>query len=157
MKKPNYRCGFTLVEVMVVVVIIALIAAILIPAINHAISSRENVQAASKLRMLVAAFELYQSETGGYPADVNRAIVPSGMSDYFTSLNIDWFTQATPLGGNWDWGYNQMGATASIAIASPSVSSSQMTDFDQLIDDGDLNSGKFRYNGSTHYYYIIKQ
>jgi len=30
-------------------------------------------------------------------------------------------------------------------------------EFDQLMDDGNLNTGKFRYNGSTHYYYIIKQ
>lgn len=157
MKKPDDRRGFTLVEVMVVVVIIAMIAAILIPAIKHAISSRENAQAASKLRTLVAAFELYRSEMGSYPADVNRAIVPSGMSDYFSSLNIDWFTQATPLGGQWDWGKNVLGVEASISIASPSVSSSQMTDFDRLIDDGSLSSGKFRYNGSEHYYYIIKQ
>jgi type II secretory pathway pseudopilin PulG len=147
----------TLVEVLLVVVVVAMLAAFLIPTVNHAIRSRQNAQAASKLRTLIAATDLYASENGGYPADVNRGVVPAGMTDYFTSLNIDWFAQSTPLGGNWDWGSNQMGFLATMAIASPTASSSQLTDFDRLVDDGNLNTGKFRYNGSQHYYYIIKQ
>jgi prepilin-type N-terminal cleavage/methylation domain-containing protein len=158
MKNPDKKYGFTLVEVMLAVVIIAMLAALIIPASSLAIRSRENAQAASKLRTLVAAFELYASENGDYPADVSRGIVPSGMSDYFASLKITWFTDATPLGGNWDWGKNQLSAVATIAIAAPTVASSQMQALDKLLDNGisDLNAGKFRYNGSEHYYYIIK-
>jgi type II secretory pathway pseudopilin PulG len=142
------------------VAIIGLLAALVIPAFNLAARSRENALAASKLRTAVAAFELYASENGSYPADVNRGIVPPEMVSLFDSLNIDWFSETNSLGGRWDYGGNgQLGAVATIAIASPTVSSSQMQELDKLIDDGvsDLNSGRFRYNGSDHYYYIIKQ
>lgn len=154
--KPGFTCGFTLVEILLAVAIIALLAALALPAFNMASRSRQNAQAAGKLRTLIAAFEMYASETGDYPADVNRGVVPPEMTNYFAGLKIDWFSETNSLGGRWDWGKNQFGMLASIAIAGPSVSADQMRDLDQLIDDGDLNNGNFRYNGNEHYYYIIK-
>lgn len=151
----KYKKGMTLVEILLAVTIIGLLAALMVPAFERASRNRENAQTAARLRMLVSAFELYRSENGDYPEDVNRGVVPVGMQPYFDSLGIDWFTQPTPLGGNWDWGKNQLGALATIAIAEPSVSQTQMEELDRLLDDdGSLESGRFRKSG-VHHFYII--
>jgi prepilin-type N-terminal cleavage/methylation domain-containing protein len=152
----GYRQGMTLIEILLAVTIIGLLAALMVPAFNRASRSRHNAQTAGRLRMLVSAFELYASENGDYPADVNRGVVPAGMQPYFDSLGIDWFSQTTALGGNWDWGKNQLGALATIAIAAPTASQAQMEEFDRLLDDdGNLDTGRFRKSG-VHHYYIIR-
>jgi len=157
MKRRINRQGMTLVEVLLVVTIIGMLAALLLPAVNWARRSRANAQVASKLRQIVAAFEMYASENGNYPADVNRGIVPPEMIPYFNSMGINWFSETNALGGRWDWGKNQLGAVATIAIASPSVPQSQMEEFDRLIgDDGNLNTGTFQKSGD-HHFYIIKK
>lgn len=156
MRYAGCKKAMTLVEILIAVAVIGLLAALMVPAFNLAFRSRQNAQAASRLRTLVAAFELYASENGSYPADVNRAIVPTGMAPYFSSMGITWFAATTSLGGNWDWGRNQLGALATIAIASPTVSRSQMEEFDRLIDDGNLTTGRFRLTG-VHHYYIIRE
>lgn len=156
MKQPGYRQGMTLVEVLMAVAIIGLLAAFIIPAFNLALRSRENAQTASKLRTAVAAFEMYRSEFGIYPADKNPGQIPPEMTDYFAELNIDdWWSQPTELGGGWDWdnGYH---FKYSVSISNPNKTPAQLTDFDKLIDDGNLSSGNFRQSG-TQYHYIIEQ
>jgi len=156
MGRAGSKHGMTLIEILLAVSIIGLLSALMVPAFSRAARSRQNAQTAARLRMLVSAFELYASENGDYPADVIRGVVPAGMQPYFDSLGIDWFTQTTGLGGNWDWGKNQLGALATIAIASPTASQAQMEDFDRLLDDdGNLNTGRFRKSG-VHHYYIIR-
>lgn len=154
--KSNYSRGMTLVEVLIVVVVIGMLSALLIPAINFSIQSRENAKAASKLRTAVAAFTMYRSEMGRYPADKNPGQTPPEMTDYFREFNIDdWWSDPTELGGGWDWdnGYHYK---YSVSISAPTKSSSQLTDFDRLVDDGNLDTGKFRKYG-TQYHYIIEQ
>lgn len=152
----NKKNGMTLVEIALAVTIIALIAAFLIPAFSNAIRSRENARCASRLRTAVAAFEMYRSENGSFPADRTPGVTPPEMTGYFESLNIDdWWGGATDLGGQWDWdnGYN---FKYSVSISSPGKSAAQLTDFDRLVDDGNLSSGRFRKVGSQ-YHFIIEQ
>ena len=156
MIKSTHRFGFTLIEVVMVVTIIGLLAAFIVPAAKLALRSRQNAQAASKLRQAVAAFELYHSENGSYPADKNPGETPDGMADYFAVLQItNWWNSATELGGNWDWdnGYH---FKYSVSISAPTKSADQLTEFDKLIDDGNLATGKFRQSG-TQYHYILEQ
>jgi prepilin-type N-terminal cleavage/methylation domain-containing protein len=150
--------GMTLVEILLVVTLIGLLAAFLIPAAITAIRHKENAQCASLLRRGVAAFELYRSEMGGYPPDqsVPSQTTVSAMADYFDGLNIDWWGAATPLGGRWDWDIGYHGFAASLSIWNPTKSAAQLTDFDRLIDDGNLATGKFRQVG-TQYHYILQE
>ncbi len=153
--KPNCRYGMTLIEVVMVASLIGLLAAFIIPAVKLALRSRENAQVASKLRQAVAAFELYRSENGMYPADKNPGVVPPEMVSYFSDMKItNWWSSTTELGGNWDWdnGYN---FKYSVSISNP-TKADQMTEFDQLIDDGNLSSGIFRRVG-TQYHYILEK
>jgi prepilin-type N-terminal cleavage/methylation domain-containing protein len=154
--KRTTNSGMTLVEILIVVTIIALLSAFIIPAVTAAINSRKNAEAASNLRTLVAVFELFASENGNYPSDVNRGVAPPEMTSYFNSMNITWFAEDTALGGKWDWGNGQMGFSATMSIAGPTVSQSQMEEFDRRVDDGNLSAGIFRQDGD-HYFYIIKR
>lgn len=156
MSRRDHRLGFTLVEMLLVVTIIGMLAAFLIPVVTQSIQNRQNAQAASKLRTAVAAFTLYRSEMGSYPADKNPGQIPPEITDYFTEFHInDWWSSPTELGGGWDWdnGYHYK---YSVSISAPTKSIEQLTDFDRLVDDGNLSTGNFRQVG-TQYHYIIEK
>jgi len=61
--------GFTLIEMLVVVVIIGILAAILIPAVYMAINSAKNAALKSELTTLAQAIEAYRNKYGDYPPD----------------------------------------------------------------------------------------
>ncbi len=62
------RCGFTLVEILVVIVIVALLAGSLLPAFNSARASARTKTCASNLKQISLAFNLYVTDNRGmYP------------------------------------------------------------------------------------------
>jgi prepilin-type N-terminal cleavage/methylation domain-containing protein len=158
MNYTAHRCGLTLVEILLAVAIIGILAAMLTPAIGLAIRSRQNAECARKLRLAVQAFDLYASETGSYPPDQDvpgETSVAAMESYYFPYLKIDWWGEATELGGRWDWDVGYHGFNFSVSIWGPTASTAQLTEFDRLIDDGNLNTGNFRKVG-LQYHYIIE-
>ncbi len=65
------RKGFTLVEIMIVVAIIALLAAIAIPNLLQARITANTAAAKANVRALATAAETYSTaNAGAYPADV---------------------------------------------------------------------------------------
>ncbi len=62
------RSAFTLVEILVVLAIIAILAAILFPAFNRAKESARQTNCQSNLQQIYAAVQLYKQDEGRYPA-----------------------------------------------------------------------------------------
>ena len=74
MRQPN---AFTLIELLVVVAIIALLVAILLPALNKARAIAEEVVCAHNTKQWALAYFLYDHDYGGLPGG-NRPIDPGG-------------------------------------------------------------------------------
>ena len=149
---PSCRAAFTLVEIMIVVVIVGVLAALAIPAFQRVQRAAQNSRFVSDLRTFSQAFETYATKNGQWPPDGTPAVVPTGMSGEFR--NAAW-TATTSIGGQWDWDYKQFGFTAGISVYQPTVDVAQMQAIDRLIDDGNLNTGNFR-SRTSGYIYILQ-
>lgn len=69
-KKLSYRqCGFTLIEIMVVVVIIGILAAIVVPNIMNRPEQARQVRAKQDILAIENALQLYKLDNGIYPSN----------------------------------------------------------------------------------------
>ena len=150
--QANHKSGFTLVEIMVVVVIIGLLAAIAIPAIARARESSQNARLANDLRVYAGAIETFTTETGIYPEDSTSGAIPTGMGPYIKSGK---WTEGPSIGGVWDVEKDSYGVSSAIGVHGFTVTVEQLEDFDRKYDDDNLTSGNYRRLDSDRYYYVV--
>jgi len=97
MKTPAYKSGMTLVETLIAVAVVGVLAtAVFVPAVTISLRCKQNAECAHKLRTAVAAFELYASETGGYPPNRQAGSVPPEMADYYSPISRSTGGSPTP-------------------------------------------------------------
>ena len=101
MKTSRSNQGFTLVEIMIVVVIIGLLAAMAIPAFQKVRTSSQDKSVTNNMRQLAAAADQYFLEQGVSAAQISSLI---GSSAYVKALSTvaneaypTDYTQGTPI------------------------------------------------------------
>lgn len=65
--RPRGRLGFTLIEILVVMVVIAILAALVAPNVFQHVGEAKEVAARSQIEMLGGALDAYRLHNGRYP------------------------------------------------------------------------------------------
>lgn len=158
--------GFTLVEIMVVVVIISMLAALSVPAFQRIRRKAKSATIANDFRVFGAAFDTYAQETGTWPADAAVGVFPAVMNQ---RLNRVMWLRKTPMGGKYNWeksrSHRGITYTAAIAIGAATgaplpLDTPQLQDLEHTIDSPraiNWTTGSFRLGSGTVPLFVIQQ
>lgn len=133
--------GFTLVEILIVIIILGVLAAIVVPRFNNASTDAKRATCANELKQMARLFQIYEARYGGWPADAVEGVLPPEANGI---VDLGQFESATPMGGRWDWDRDQFGVHAGLSIYRPTATEEEMQELDRTVDDGNLATGKFR-------------
>ncbi len=158
---PQRTRGFTLVEIMIVVVIIGLLAAMAIPAISRVREKARVNRFANDLRVFASGLDTMMLELGTTPGDPSSGSFAGGHAQLGEYLNEGVYSQPTSLGGVWDIDSGDFGYRAVVGVdfgGSPTADQTKMLQaVDDLIDDGDLTTGTFQaFDGGRRGYAVIE-
>lgn len=154
--RVGFTCGFTLVEIMVVVAIIGLLAALAIPAFRRAQRSSQNTRVVNDFRVYAQAFEIYNTQNGGWPDSAAPGAVPSVPVSIADTLRTASWQAKTAVGGLWQWDNGlSSGGDAGICIANYTCTEEQLAELDTKMDDGNLATGKLKKAAATRLIYVL--
>ena len=134
--KRNSR-GFTLVEILIVVIILGILAAIVIPQFTNASNDARNSSVASTLQTLRGQIELFKIQhadtppaatalaivLGGKtnPTDTTQTAATGTLGPYVQSFPTNpangWSTATQTAAANYGWVYNVSGGTYTISAS----------------------------------------
>ena len=121
MKNRSPARGFTLLELMIVIAIIAILAAVLIPNFLHARAESQTYSCEGNLKQLATALEEYATDnTGQYPASI-AALQAANSGVYVKFVPVD------PSGG----GYTVTNTTVAPCTSTGNGPSFTISDGDQ--------------------------
>lgn len=89
------KSGFSLIEVLVVVVIIAILVGMIVPIIQYVRARAYQANCFSNMRQLGSAFELYKNKYNGWYPHEDRDSLPKGTST--AKGNFSWFDVLDPF------------------------------------------------------------
>lgn len=143
--------GFTLVEILIVVVILGVLAAIVIPAFASATEDTRKAAFVSELRVFEQAILIYQNDHAAFPSDGGSGSVPTELVPY---VRVGDWENGTPIGGVWDNEFEDV-VTVGMGVHFNGTGTTRDTEYmetiDKMIDDGDATTGSFRQFGDRYY------
>jgi prepilin-type N-terminal cleavage/methylation domain-containing protein len=158
--KATTNKGFTLVELMIVVAIIGLLAAVGVPAFANAYHKSRALSIYKEFRYVEEAVLLYYAYNGSLPPKVGGGEYQLH-EDLLEYLRDDWPGSST-LGTKWKWGFWPEGNICSIRVDlsecledDPSLEYTLQI-LDENHDNGDLHSGDIKLGGAGVLWYYIK-
>ncbi|HYE32291.1 MAG TPA: prepilin-type N-terminal cleavage/methylation domain-containing protein [Methylomirabilota bacterium] len=87
MRKPTNREAFTLIELLTVIAIVSILAALLFPAVSRAKLKAERATCSNNLRQVTLALLLYADDfSGSWPVLPNPNPYPNGVGAYYKEL-----------------------------------------------------------------------
>jgi len=92
MSKYLIRCGFTLMELLVVISIIVVLASLLLPAVATARAAANKVKCLSNIKQVGTVLMVYSDDNRGQliPLRVDHALCPPGWSRYSSKSGSRW-------------------------------------------------------------------
>jgi prepilin-type N-terminal cleavage/methylation domain-containing protein len=155
--------GFTLVEIMIVVAIIAVLVTIAVPAWTRASYQARNTRFINDAKKFADGIELFASEKNYYPEDGNTGNIPDGLETY---IDADaWNLAVSPdggssIGGWWDVETNDSGVGSAVGVVTSGASMGLADDYQLGLleardDDDDFDTGSFRKIRTGGYYFVI--
>ncbi|MEM8868641.1 MAG: type II secretion system protein [Verrucomicrobiota bacterium] len=148
------KSGFTLLEIMIVVVIVGLLALIAIPGFNNARVSSQNSKLANDLRVFAGQIEIYSLESGDYPEDSSTGELPEGLDEY---INVADWTNGPSIGGEFDVEKDDNGVISAVGVVDYTAKDAQLQRFEKSFDNLDFTTGTYQKLSETRYYYVVAQ
>ncbi len=130
------RKGFTIIEILIVVVILGLLAAVVLTFFGDSRKDAQQVAFISDVRIFGNAARVYWVRTGEHLEDSASGALPAGWDSYGvqSAFGVDF---ANGGGEDRDDAY--------------------MLEIDRTMDNGDLSTGRFRKIAPGRYYFILMQ
>lgn len=150
----NHKSGFTLVEIMIVVVIIGLLAGLAMPAFKRVQMNSQNARTANDVRVFAGMMETFSMEYGDYPEDSNSGDLPTDFAPY---IKVSQWEEGPAIGGVWDIEKDSYGVLSAVGVHRYTVSNDQLLAFDQKFDDGNLSTGSYRRLAADRFYYVVAE
>ncbi|MGF1634967.1 MAG: type II secretion system protein [Phycisphaerae bacterium] len=149
--------GFTLIEILVVVIILGILAAITFASFGTSLDESRQKSFATNLRQFTEAAMIYHATTDTYPEDSSSGELAEALEPYIDKVA---FERPTPIGGVWDFEADDLGGwTAAVGVHFNGTGDTRddafMLVLDDLLDDGDLSTGGFQKPENDRYYAII--
>ena len=152
--------GFTLVEVVIVVLILGIVAGVAVPTVVNRSKDATYVAFAKELIVFVDAAELFHAETGEWPEDSSSGSLPAN-NPFSNYVRVRQWTRPTPIGGDWDFENNDNGVTAAVGVhfwsSEQTLETAEFDEIDAFIDDGSAETGSLRLFGSDRYYWVLEE
>ena len=153
--KSRSKNGFTLVEVLIVVVILGVLAGIVLPAYAGYTADSSQKAFMADIKKIASVTDYYYQLTGEYFEDSGSGTVPAGLDTYIQPTMM---THGTPIGGVWDFELDSYGVKSAFGVHFNGVTpkdDAYMLEIDSAFDDGDLTTGCFQKLDTDRFYYIV--